>query len=187
MLLSPWLQNAFKTLRLLTSLQISDRHFLHNIMKELVLARYGTRENDTIRCDITQNIAIQYDTIRCINATSNLTHFNTGVSSSMNVCCCCSGCEPGQYSRTTIAAKQLTWARAQTISNVVVVGNDHRRQRDISTGDNGDAAVVVGRQLYAVVHNRRRCISGAAIKNSAVSIVPGFRLDRADQWCSDDR
>ena len=145
-------------------------------MKELVLARYGTRENDTIRCDITQNIAIRYDTIRCINATSNLTRFNTGVSSSKNVCCCCSGCESGQYSRKMIAAKQPARAHAQTISNVVVVGNDHRRRRDISTSDNGDAAVVVGHQLYAAAHDRQRCISGAeyATKNSAVSIVPGF-------------
>ena len=52
--------------------------------------------------------------IRCTNATSNLTRSNTGVSSSMNICC-----EPGRYSRTSIAAKQPTRARAQTISSVV--------------------------------------------------------------------
>ena len=56
--------------------------------------------------------------IRCI-ATSNLTRSNMGVSSSLNVCCCCIGCEPGRYSTTTITAKQPTRARAQTISNVV--------------------------------------------------------------------
>jgi len=33
------------------------------------------RENNIIQYDITQNIVIQYDTIRCINATSNLTRF----------------------------------------------------------------------------------------------------------------
>jgi len=42
-----------------------------------------------------------------------------GFSSSMNVCCCCSGCERSLYSRTTIAVKQLTQARVQTILNVV--------------------------------------------------------------------
>ena len=91
----------------------------HSAQLHLVLARYGCKENDAIQYDITQNIAIRYDMIRCINSTSNLTRSNKGVSSSMNVCCCCSRCEPGRYSRTTIAAKQPTRARAQTISNVV--------------------------------------------------------------------
>jgi len=56
----------------------------------------------------------------------------------MNVCCCCSGCDPGQYSRTTITAKQTTRTRAQTI---LMIGNVDGRQRDIGTGDNGDTAV----------------------------------------------
>jgi len=49
----------------------------------LVLARYGRKGKRYDTIDITQNIAIRYDTIRCINATSNLTRSDTGVSSSM--------------------------------------------------------------------------------------------------------
>ena len=42
-----------------------------------------------------------------------------------------------------MAAKQPTWARAQTMSNVVGwIGNVDRRQRDIGVDENGDAAVV---------------------------------------------
>jgi len=52
----------------------------------------------------------------------------------MNVCCC-SGCEPGRYSRTTIAAKQLTRARAQTMSNVV-------GWSAMSIGDNAISAIM---------------------------------------------
>jgi len=55
---------------------------------------------------------------------------------------------PGWYSRTTIAVKQSTWARGKTISNVV--GNVNRQQRDISTGDNGDAAMVDRQVITAV-------------------------------------
>ena len=47
-----------------------------------MLARYGRKGKRYDTIDITQHIAIQYDTIRCINATSNLTRSNTGVSSS---------------------------------------------------------------------------------------------------------
>jgi len=41
-----------------------------------------------------------------------------------------------------------------------LISNVDRRQCDIGIGENGDAAVVdrQGRQLYAVAHDRRRCI-----------------------------
>ena len=69
MLLSPLLQNAFRTLRLLTSLQISDRHFLHNIMKELVLARYGPKGKryNTMRYHTKYRDTIQYNTMHKCN------------------------------------------------------------------------------------------------------------------------
>jgi len=111
-------------------------------------------ENDTIR-SISHKIS-RYDTIRCISATSNLMHERQFVN---EVCCyCCSGCEPGRYSRTTIAAKPPTRAHAQTISN--------GRWLEMLTGDNAIWAPAtlatllwwpIGRQLYMVAHDRRRC------------------------------
>ena len=100
----------------------------------VVLARYRPKGKryDTVRYHTKYR-----GTIRCINATSNLMHSNTGVSSSKNICCYCSGCEPGRYSRTTIAAKRPTRAHAQTMSNKVIRGRQcrsattryrHRRQ-----------------------------------------------------------
>jgi len=40
----------------------------------LVLARYGPKGKRYDMIDITQNITIRYNTIRCISTTSNLTH-----------------------------------------------------------------------------------------------------------------
>ena len=90
---------------------------MHNLYDpEIVLARYGPKGKRYDTIDITQNIAIRYDTMHKRNVKFNtLQHGRQFV----NVCCCCSGCERGQYSRMIIAAKQLTRARAQTISNLV--------------------------------------------------------------------
>jgi len=130
------------------------------VYKNIVLARYGPKgkQYNTISHKVSR-----YNTIRCINVTSNLTRSNTGISSSMNVCF--TGCKPGRYSRTMIPAKQPTWACAQTISNVV-------GWSAMSIGDNAISAPATMAtppwltdrlsQLYAVAHDQRRCISDAA-------------------------
>jgi len=75
----------------------------------LVLARYGRKGKRYDMIDITQNIAIRYDTMHKRNVKLNALRHGHQFT----------GCEPGWYSRTTIAAKQPTRARAQTISNMV--------------------------------------------------------------------
>ena len=49
---------------------------------------------------------------------------------------------------------------ADDVKRCWLISNVDRRQRDVGIDENGDAAVVdrQGRQLYAVAHDRRRCI-----------------------------
>jgi len=144
---------------------------------DLVMARYSLRENDTIRCDITQNIEIRYDTMHKCNVKFNaLQHRHQFIK---NLCgCCCSGCEPGRYSRTTIAAKQPTRAHAQTISNVVgwlvvLIGNNAiSAPATMATPpwltDGSSAVRGHARSTTLQVAPRKQT------ENSAVSIMPGF-------------
>ena len=132
-----------------------------------------------IRYDAISHRILRYDTIRCINAMSNLMRSNTGISSSKNLCgCCCSSCEPGRYSRTTIAAKQQTRAHAQTISNVVgwlamLIGNNAiSAPATMATPpwltDGSSAVRGHARSTTLQVAPRKQT------ENSAVSIMPGF-------------
>ena len=109
----------------------------------IVLARYGPKGKRYDTIDITQNIAIRYDTIRCINATSNLTHGRQFVNERLLLL----------RHRLRAWPVQQDDDRSETADTGTcaddlkrsVIGNVNRRQRDMGTGDNGDTAVVTHR------------------------------------------
>jgi len=92
------------------------------------LARYGRKGKRYDTIDITQNIAIRYDTMHEHNV-----KFNARTSDD-----CSETADTG-----TCAA----------ISNGRMIGSVNRRQRDIGTGDSGDAAVV-DRQVVSCTRSR---------------------------------
>ena len=142
------------------------------------MARYGPKGK---RYDTISQKILQYNTV-CINATLNLTRSNTGVSSSKNVCCCGSGCEPGRYSRMTYRSETANMGTcSDDLKRGRLIGNVDRRQRDVGTGDNGDAAMVDrqvrGRARSTTLYKWRR-VSDREQRCQHRATSP---LDRADQ------
>jgi len=109
---------------------------------DLVMARYSLRENDTIRCDITQNIEIRYDTMHKCNVKFNaLQHRHQFIKEPLRLLLQRLRAWPVQqddYCGKTADTGTCT----DNLKRGRLVGNVDRQQRDIGTGDNGDATVV---------------------------------------------
>ena len=121
----------------------------------LVLARYGPKGKRYDTIDITQKISIRYDTIQCISATSNLTHGRQFVNERLLLL---RGCEPGRYSRTTIAANSRHGhmrRRSQTVGDrqcrSATTRYRHRRQWRRRRGDRQVVSCTRSRMIDDVV------------------------------------
>jgi len=122
---------------------------------------YLRERGGTIRYNAISHKISWYDTIWCINATTNLMRSKTGVSSSMNVCCCSVAASlaitAGRRSQRNGQHGHMrrpfqTWSAGRQCWPATTRYRRQWRRRDWLTG----------RQLYAVAHDRRRCLSGAA-------------------------
>jgi len=156
-----------------------DENYFINVYS-IVLARYGAKGKRYDTINITQNIAI-----RCISATSNLTHGRQFVNERLLLL---RGCEPGRYSRTTIAANSRHGhmrRRSQTVGDrqcrSATTRYRHRRQWRRRRGDRQVVSCTRSRMIDDVVSSATQ-----PRREQRSQHLARFRSDRADQQRGDE-